>query len=172
MRRFTFSRTGALGSRLSTKFRACAWARAGLLGVELLGVALLGVACGASAPPPGYAGDDVRAFVAKHRAELQTEIAAGSGPRIYDLAIIADCQDVPALSRGLHRHHDDFFLPEGTPPGANVDAEVADRMLRFMSDRRDFRCLNLDTSRSRMMQAGTRHIGPRRGPTTARGGTP
>ncbi len=123
--------------------------------------------------PPGYAGDDVRAFVAKHRAELQTEIAAGSGSRIYDLAIIADCQDVSALSRGLHRHHDDFFLPEGgAPPGANADAEVADRLLRFMSERRDFRCLSLDTSRSRMMQAGTRHIGPRRGPTTARGGTP
>jgi hypothetical protein len=145
------------------QFRACA----------LAGAALLGVACGASAPPPGYAGDDVRAFVAKHRAELQAEIAVGSGPRIYDLAIIANCQDVPGLSRGLRRHHDDFFLPEGSaPPGANGDAEVADRLVRFMSDRRDFRCLDLDTSRSRQMQAGMRHIGPWRGPTTARGGTP
>jgi hypothetical protein len=126
--------------------------------------------------PPGYAGDDARAFVAKHRAELQAEIAAGSGPRIYDLAILANCQDVPALSRGLHRHHDDFFVREGSAPsGASAgvaDAEVADRLVRFMSDRRDFRCLSLDLSRSREMQAGTRHIGPRRGPTTARGGTP
>jgi hypothetical protein len=134
---------------------------------------LLGTGCGASAPPPGYAGDDARNFVAKHRAELQAEIAAGSGPRIYDLAILADCQDVPALSRGLHRHHDDFFLPEGgAPPGANADAEVADRVVRFMSDRRDFRCLSLDLTRGRQMQAGRREIGPWRGPTTARGGTP
>ena len=84
---------------------------------------------------------------------------------------------MPALSRGLHRHHDDFFLPDGTPPSATahaevVDAEVADRMLRFMSDRRDFRCLSLDLTRGRQMQAGTRHIGPRRSQTTARGGTP
>lgn len=162
---------------LSTRFRAHALAVRGLAGCALLGCALVGVGCGARSMPPGYAGDDVRAFVAKHRAELQAEIAAGSGPRTYDLAIIADCQDVPALSRGLHRHHDDFFLPEGGAPGApahaeGADAEVAERLLRFMSERRDFRCLNLDTSRSRTMQAGTRHVGPWRGPTTARGGTP
>lgn len=131
------------------------------------------MACGSRGTPAGYAGDDARAFVAKHRAELQTEIAAGSGPRIYDLAILANCQDVPALSRGLHKHHDDFFLPDGSaPPGANADAEVAERVVRFMSDRRDFRCLSLDLSRTRDMAAGTRHIGPRRGATTARGGTP
>lgn len=141
--------------------------------VALAGAATLALACGSRPMPAGYAGDDARAFVAKNRAELQAEIAAGSGPRIYDLAIIANCQDVPALSRGLHKHHDDFFLPEGSAaPGANADAEVADRVVRFMSDRRDFRCLSLDLSRTREMAAGTRHIGPRRGPTTARGGTP
>jgi hypothetical protein len=155
-----------------TQFRARARLGAGLLGAGLLAAALLGMGCGARSMPPGHAGDDARAFVAKHRAELQAEIAAGSGPRIYDLAILADCQDVPALSRGLRRHHDDFFLPEEAPPGANADAEVADRVVRFMSDRRDFRCLNLDLSRSRQMAAGRRHIGPRRGATTARGGTP
>jgi hypothetical protein len=133
--------------------------------------------------PAGYAGDDARAFVVKHRAELQAEIAAGSGPRIYDLAILANCQDVPALGRRLHRHHDDLFLsapatePDGdTPaantPAANSDAEIADRVVRFMADRRELRCLNLDLSRTREMAAGRRHIGPRRGPTTARGGTP
>jgi hypothetical protein len=169
MRRPSFSHA-SLGSRLLTQFRGGAGVGAGLLGAGLLAAGLL--ACGARSTPPGHAGDDARAFVTKHRAELQAEIAAGSGPRIYDLAILADCQDVPALSRGLRRHHDDFFLAEGAPPGANADAEVADRMVRFMSDRRDFRCLNLDLSRSRQMAAGRRHIGPRRGATTARGGTP
>jgi hypothetical protein len=172
MRRLSLS-FASVGSRLSTQFRACAQLVAGLLGAGLLGAGVLGMtACGARSTPPGHAGDDARAFVTKHRVELQAEIAAGSGPRIYDLAILADCQDVPALSRGLRRHHDDFFLPEGAPPGANADAEVADRMVRFMSDRRDFRCVNLDLSRSRQMAAGRRHIGPRRGATTARGGTP
>jgi hypothetical protein len=135
--------------------------------------ALLAVACGGRSKPPGYAGDDARDFVAKNRAELEAEIASGSGPRIYDLAIIADCQDVPALSRGLHRHHDDFFLPEpGAAPGANADGEVADRVVRFMSERGEFRCLNLDLSRNREMSAGLRHIGPRRSQVNARGGTP
>jgi hypothetical protein len=172
MRRPSFSLASS-GSPLLAQFRG--GARAGLLGAGLLATGLL--ACGARSVPPGHAGDDARAFVTKHRSELQAEIAVGSGPRIYDLAILADCQDVPALSRGLRRHHDDFFLPEGAPPGAAAisevgDAEVADRVVRFMSDRRDFRCLNLDLSRSRQMAAGRRHIGPRRGATTARGGTP
>lgn len=166
MRRPPFLPASAALARLSTQFRGSA------LAASLLAVAC-GAACGARSVPPGYAGDDARAFVAKHRAELQAEIATGSGPRIYDLAILADCQDVPALSRGLHRHHDDFFLPEGSaPPGANADAEVAERMVRFLSDRRDFRCLNLDLSRTGQMSAGLRHIGPRRSQVTARGGTP
>lgn len=132
----------------------------------------LAAACGASSPmPAGYAGDDARAFVVKHRPELEAEIAAGSGPRIYDLAIIANCQDVPALGRRLHRHYDDFFQPSGEAGGAGGDAEIADRIVRFMSERRELRCLGLDLSRTRDMAAGTRHIGPRRGPTTARGGT-
>jgi hypothetical protein len=135
--------------------------------------AVFGLACGGrSMPPPGYAGDDVRAFVAKHRTELQAEIATGSGPRIYDLAIIANCQDVPALGRRLHRHEADFFLPEGSaPPGANADVEVADRLVRFMSDNRELRCLSLDLSRTRDMSAGRRQILPRRSQVTARGGS-
>jgi len=149
-------------------------------------------------PPAGYAGDDARAFVVQHRVELQTEIAAGSGPRIYNLAIIANCQDVPALGRRLHRHQDDFFPPESAgaapaarSPGAtdpssgtssssasaiassatSADAEAADRIVRFMSESRELRCLSLDLSRTRDMSAGRRQILPRRSQVTARGGT-
>jgi hypothetical protein len=138
--------------------------------------------------PAGYAGDDARAFVQKHRTELQAEIATGSGPRLYDLAILADCQDVPQLGRRLHRRQDELFYQSASQPadgrpasaatgeargGAPVsDSEAAERVVRFMQDRRELRCLNLDLSRQRLFAAGRRHIGPRRGPTTARGGTP
>jgi hypothetical protein len=122
-------------------------------------------------PPPGYAGDDARDFVRTHRAELQREIATGSGPRIYDLAIISDCQDVPQLGRRLHVRQGDFFsagVPERTVP----DAEAADRVVRFMQDSRELRCLNLDLSRGNEFSAGRRHIGPRPSLTANRNGTP
>lgn len=146
--------------------------------------------CASQSKPAGYAGDDARDFVREHRAELQAEIDAGSGPRLYDLAIIADCQDVPALGRRLHKRRDELFAPvqgqavEGgavaaTPPS---DAEVAERVVRFMSendrsstgtfDSGELRCLSLEVGRNSQLAAGTRHIGPGRAATTARGGTP
>jgi hypothetical protein len=152
--------------------------------------ALCWVACGPRPMPPGYAGDDARAFVQKHRSELQAEIAAGSGPRLYDLAILANCQDVPQLGRRLHRRQEELFYqgarepadgrPASAAPGeargvsgaAVSDSEAADRVVRFMQERRELRCLNLDISRQREFAAGRRYIGPRRGATTARGGTP
>jgi Protein of unknown function (DUF3015) len=131
------------------------------------GAVLLCAACGAFRPEPArYAGDDVRAFVQKHRDDLQAEIAAGSGPRLYDLAIIANCQDVPELGRRLHRRQDEIFAPAGTP-----DTEVADRMVRFLTQRRELRCLSLDVSRSGDLAGGRRQIGPRRSEVTRRGGT-
>lgn len=152
------------------------------------------MACGERSKPAGYAGDDARDFVQKHRAELQAEIDTGSGPRLYDLAIIAGCQDLPALSRRLHKQRDTLFAPvgdvaRGAPPaGAKPagappsDAEVAERVVRFMSennqssagtrDSGELRCLYLETGRQSALAAGTRHIGPERAPTTARGGTP
>ena len=175
---------------------------------------LLVVGCGpAPTPaddPAGYAGPDARAFVEKHRAELEAEIAVGSGQTIYNLAILADCQDVPQLSRRLHRRQAQLFAPEFAPegnlpgsehpgsdvPGSDVqrsdavvgspvgagnpsgagaqpsDAVVAARIVQFMEESREFRCQSLDRTRTRRFAAGTRHVGPRRGATTARGGTP
>lgn len=179
------------------------------LGSMLLVV--LGVGCGPAPMPAdgpvGYAGPDARAFVQKHRAELEAEIGVGSGQTIYDLAILANCQDVPQLSRRLHRRQPQLFAPEGNPEGGNVrvdaqhgtgqrsdavvgnpvgggvpaggapaaeasDAVVAERIVRFMEESREFRCQGLDRTRTRQFAAGTRHVGPRRGATTARGGTP
>jgi hypothetical protein len=153
--------------------------------------------CGSRAAPPArYAGDDARAFVREHRAELETEITVGSGPRLYDLAIIAGCQDLPALNRRLHKRRDNLFAPApaavgettGTPSGAAgttvppSDEQVAERVVRFMGENAatsrgtpnsgELRCLYLEYGRQSDLAAGRRHIGPLRGPTTARGGTP
>jgi hypothetical protein len=107
--------------------------------------------------PAGYAGDDVRAFVSQHRAELQDEIALGSGPGLYDLSVVAGCQDVPQVGRRLHRRYGEIFAPPTVS-----DAEVAERVLGILSRTRELRCLNLDLSRQSELAAGRRHIGPRR----------
>jgi hypothetical protein len=150
--------------------------------------ALCWLACGPRPMPAGYAGDDARAFVQKHRSELQAEIATGSGPRLYDLAILANCQDVPQLGLRLHRRQEELFYqgPGDASEGRSAsaapgegrgvtpvsDGEAAERVVRFMQDRRELRCLNLDLTRQRQFAAGRREIGPRRSATTARGGTP
>lgn len=120
------------------------------------------VACGPRATPAGYAGDDARAFVRKHRASLQTEIAIGSGPRLHDLAIVANCQDVPELQRVLHRHQADMFGSTGTSAAPPDDGEVAERIVRLMSQRPELRCLGLELGPRRSFAAGRRHIGPTR----------
>jgi hypothetical protein len=155
--------------------------------------------------PAGYAGDDARVFVREHRAELEAEIDTGSGPRLYDLAVIAGCQDVPALGRRLHKQRENLFAPVGPagevagaggPPGSASapgpaapgpavppsDEDVAERVVRFMgengattrgtTDSGELRCIYLEVGRNSELAAGRREIGPRRGPTTARGGTP
>src|SRR5688572_17469067 len=82
------------------------------------------LACGPRPMPAGYAGADARAFVSQHRSELQDEIAVGSGPRLYDLSIVAGCQNVPEVGRRLHKRYRAIFAPESVS-----DAEVADRVV-------------------------------------------
>jgi hypothetical protein len=122
-----------------------------------IGLVLLAAGCGSRPLPPGYAGDDARDFVVKHRAELEAEIDTGSGPRLYDLAIVADCQDIGQLGRRLHKRREEVL-----GAASSSDAEVADRVVRFMTDNRDLRCLNLDLSRQSKWHAGRRQIGPTR----------
>jgi len=119
--------------------------------------------CGSAPPPARYAGDDARAFVRLHRAELEKEIDTGSGPRLYDLAILADCQDIAELGRRLHKQRDELI------PASSSDEEVADRVVRFMTDNREFRCVDLDLSRQGELAAGRNHVGPRRSSVAQRG---
>lgn len=113
--------------------------------------------CGARQTPPGYAGADVEAFVREHRAELEREMAIGSGARMYDLAIVAGCQDIPEMNRRLHKSHEQVF----TPPGVS-DEQVAAEVTSILEQTEELRCLNLDTSRQRIFSAGRREIGPNR----------
>jgi hypothetical protein len=139
--------------------------------VPLLGVSLV-LACGPRPTPAGYAGDDVRAFVSRHRSTLQSEIARGSGPRLHDLAIIANCQDVPALGRVLHRRRSTLFMPAETAATSAAlpsDAEVADRVVKLLAGSPELRCLGLELNRQRDFSAGRRHIGPTRSDVTLHG---
>jgi hypothetical protein len=148
----------------------------GSLVLALFGLCLELGCAGSRSTPPGYAGDDARDFVRTHRAELQKEIDTGSGPRLYDLAILAGCQDVFLLNRRLHRNQEKFFAVsgEGAASAAPVsDAEVGERVVRFLTDAPELRCLYLDTSREgSMFVAGRRDIGPTRQQVYQRGGTP
>ncbi len=112
-------------------------------------------ACGPRPPPPGYARDDVHAFVREHRAALQREAGVGSGPTLRDLGILAGCQNQPELDRRLHKDHAEIFAPA-------ADSEVAERVISTLKETRELRCLDLELSRERQFAAGTRHIGPRR----------
>lgn len=112
-------------------------------------------ACGPRPPPAGYAKADVLAFVQQHRAALEAESKVGSGPTLYDLGIVAGCQNQPELDRRLHKDHDQIFAPP-------ADAEVAERVVSTLTETRELRCLHLDLSRQSESSAGLRHIGPRR----------
>jgi hypothetical protein len=127
-------------------------------------VLVAAAACGAALacgprpmPPAGYAAADVRAFVTQHRAELESEIAIGSGPGLYDLSTLAGCQDVPEVGRTLHKQYREIFDSETTS-----DAKVAERMVDILGHTRELRCLGLDLSRQSEFSAGRRHIGPGR----------
>jgi len=143
-------------------------------------VGVLAAGCGSgSSKPAGYAGDDARDFVKKHRVALEKDIRTGSGPTLYDLAILANCQDIPLMGRRLHKHQEELLGPGSTSEkaatnekAATHDEVVADRVVRFLEDNSELRCLDLELGNQRLMAAGTRHIGPSRSQVARRGGTP
>jgi hypothetical protein len=111
--------------------------------------------CGArQTPVVGDAGPDARAFVAQQRPELEREINVGSGETIYQLSVIAGCQDLPALGRELRQRRHQIFTPD-----APDDATVAARVVDIMSERRELRCLDLELQRPRVFSAGRRKVG-------------
>jgi len=104
-------------------------------------------------PAAGYAGPDTRAFIIQHRPALEREIAIGSGESLYELSIVAGCQNLDALQRDLHRHRDDIFTPAATD-----DTHVADRILDILTSNPDLRCVDLELTRNRVFAAGRRSV--------------
>jgi hypothetical protein len=126
-------------------------------GAALFGVAVLGVGCGGAlqAPPAGSGEPSAHDFVIQHRPELEKEISVGSGPQIYELSKLVHCQDIAELGRVLHRKSGEIFP---SPPLS--DAEVADRVVAIMTERRELRCRDLETGPTRPFAAGRHYVGP------------
>jgi hypothetical protein len=89
----------------------------------------------------------------QHRPELEREIGVGSGENLYQLSIIAGCQDLPALGRELRLNRDQIFSSAGVD-----DAAVADRVMKLMTDHPELRCVDLELSPNRELAAGRRSI--------------
>jgi len=123
-----------------------------------LSLGLLSLACGcgvhgARELPAGDATVAVRQYVVEHRAELEREIQRGSGSALYELSIIADCQDLPELGRMLRRRHAEIF-----PVPPPTDPEVADRIVVLLRERRELVCRDLERGPTRPFSAGRRRV--------------
>lgn len=115
---------------------------------------MLAGACGGRAlPPSGDAALSARQYVIEHRAELEAEIALGSGSALRDLADVAHCQDIPELGRTLHRRRAQIFP---VPPPS--DSAVADQVLSIMRDEPELVCRDLELGPNRPFNAGRRHV--------------
>lgn len=128
--------------------------------------ALLGCGARQDTPPVGYAGPDTEAFIVEHRAELEREIAVGSGSTIYDLSIVAGCQDIGELGRELRQRKDLIFGAEGGAPAVD-DHTVAQRIIDVMVNNPEIRCIDLEVSQGRVFTAGRRNVGGVTKPGTA-----
>jgi hypothetical protein len=124
--------------------------------IAALSLGLLSLACGCGirgGVPAGDATVEARQYVVEHRAELERDIARGSGEAIYELSIIADCRDLPELGRTLKRKHAEIFpVP---PPN---DQEVADRIVSLLRERNELVCRDLERGRVRPFSAGRRQV--------------
>src|SRR3954463_15949519 len=113
-------------------------------------VAFSASGCGARVlPPAGDGAASAQDFVTSHRPELEKEIAVGSGQQLYDLSKIVHCQNLPELERTLHERHGEIF-----PSPSASDADVAERVLRLMSERKELRCRDLELGPERPFSAG------------------
>jgi Protein of unknown function (DUF3015) len=118
-----------------------------------LGVLGLACACGVRGVPAGDATVAVRQYVVAHRGQLEQDIERGSGEALYQLSLLADCQNLAELGRTLHRKHTEIFP---VPPPR--DPDVADRIVVLMRERPEFGCRDLELGRSRPLSAGRRRV--------------
>ena len=115
---------------------------------------ILAAACGARAvPPSGDGAVSARRYVVEHRAQLEAEIAIGSGSALRDLARVADCRDIPELGRTLHRKRAQIFP---VPPAS--DGAVADQVLSILTEETELVCRDLELGPNRPFNAGRRHV--------------
>jgi hypothetical protein len=120
----------------------------------VLGAVFATSGCGASAlSATGDGAASAHDFVTSHRAELEQEIARGSGTQLYELSKIVHCQNLPDLDRALHEHYAEIF-----PTPSPSDAEVAERVVRLMSDRKELRCRDLELGGERAFSAGRQRV--------------
>ena len=132
----------------------------------VLGLLGLACACGAGAvrdTPSGDATAAARKYVIEHRPELEREIHIGSGEALYELSILANCQDLPELGRSLRRKQAEIF-----PVPAPSDPDVADRIVDVMRRESVLRCRDLETGPNRPFAAGRHRVFG----TTSRNGAP
>ena len=119
-----------------------------------ISLCILAGACGERAlPPSGDGAVSTRQYVIEHRAELEAEIAIGSGSALRDLANVAHCQDIPELGRTLHRKRSQIFP---VPPPS--DSAVADEVLSILADEPELVCRDLELGPNRPFNAGRRHV--------------
>jgi hypothetical protein len=107
--------------------------------------------------PAGDATLAAHQYVVDHRAQLEQEIQTGSGEALYELSIIADCQDLPELGRTLKRKRSEIFP---VPPlgGPASDAEVADRIIVLLKERSELVCRDLEHGPTRPFAAGRHRV--------------
>lgn len=103
--------------------------------------------------PAGDATPAATRYVIEHRAELEREIRIGSGEALHELAILADCQNLPELGRSLKRKQAEIFP---VPPAS--DPEVAERILDLMRNEPAVRCRDLESGPHRPFAAGRRRV--------------
>lgn len=119
----------------------------------MLGLLSLACACGTRAVPAGDATVAARQYVVEHRVELEREIELGSGEALYQLSLIADCQDLAELGRTLRKKHAEIFP---VPPPS--DPEVADRVVVLLREQPALRCRDLELGPARPFSAGRHHV--------------
>jgi Protein of unknown function (DUF3015) len=104
-------------------------------------------------PAVGYAEPDTRAFILQHRPALEREIAVGSGESLYELSIVAGCQNLDAVQRELHEHREQIFASNRTD-----DNRAADGILSVLTTHPELRCVDLELDHDRVFAAGRRSI--------------
>ena len=130
----------------------------------MLGLLSLACACATTrAMPAGDATEATRQYVVEHRAELEREIARGSGEALHQLSIIADCQDLPELGRRLRKKQAEIFP---VPPPS--DPQVADQIVVLLREETTLLCRDLELGPGRPFTAGRRRVF---GPTSSATGS-